>query len=208
MSRPSSSIAEALSTRFRTLDATRRQIERLSPKQLISNRAAEQMYEALYISAFASLEIFLEELFIGLLVEDSGLRSSQTDVIPRVRIKSHRVAREIIIGASRDYTDWLPYNRTAARADLFFRGGRPFSLLSDGDRSQLKACAVVRNAIAHRSRFSLREFEKKVIGSTPLPPRERRPAGYLRGQGSAAPPRTRFESLLGTMLRVARTLAA
>jgi len=183
-------------------------VEALSPRQLISKTGAERVYEALYISACTALEVFLEELFIGQLVENAGLKSSQIDVAPRLRIGSHRVARELVTGVNRKYVDWLPYDHTAGRAELFFRGGRPFSQLSEGDRSQLKTCSIVRNAIAHKSRFSQQLFEKKVIGSTPLPPRERKPSGYLRGFGSAAPPRTRFEILLGTMLKVATVLAA
>lgn len=165
------------------------------------------MYEALYITSFTTFEFFIEELFIGLLVEGHGYESARADVIPRATIRSHAVARELVFGVGNEYANWIPYGKTEGRAELFFRGGRPFSDLNDGDKSQLKICSIIRNAIAHRSRLSMSLFEEKVIGSSPIPPRERHPGSYLRGLSSAVPIRTRFENSVGTLLRVARLLA-
>jgi hypothetical protein len=165
------------------------------------------MYEALFISAHVSVETFLEDLFIGLLVQGHGVISSRADVVARVHVRLYKIARELIYGAGRNYVDWLPYERTINLAELFFRGGRPFNDLSPSQKDALFRGHTIRNAIAHQSRFSLGQFKRRVIGSTPLPPNERNPAGYLRGLFRTSPNQTRFSNLLAQLLLVARDLA-
>ncbi len=210
--RPSRTLAEALARRYRALDLTRRNIERLFDNGHISLRAAEQMYEGLFLSAFTAFETFIEELFVGLLVTDAGLYCQAIDVVPRLTVRSHAVAREMVIGAGRNYVDWLPYERTEERAELFFRGGRPFTALRGtamaAGRSVLQRGAVLRNAIAHKSRYSLTRFERDVIRGTPLTSVERKPAGFLRGIAAAVPAQTRYETYATAILTVARTIAA
>jgi len=174
---------------------------------LLSQDAADRMYEALFLSAHVAIEGFIEELFLGLLIKNRGVQSSRVDVKPRVDVRSHRVARELITGAGRKYVDWLPYDRTVDLAKLFFRGGRPFDDLSQAQKTLLSRGHTIRNAIAHRSRYSLSQFERYMIGSTPLPPKERHPAGYLRGLFRTSPAQTRFSNLLAQLLLVARDLA-
>jgi hypothetical protein len=173
----------------------------------LSREAVARMYEALFLSAHVSAEGFLEELFLGLLVSGHGIKSGRTDIVPRVEIRSYSIARELITGAGRRYVDWLPYDRTVDLAKLFFRGARPFNDLSETQRMVLFRCHTIRIAIAHRSRYSLSQFERHVIGSTPLPPSERDPAGYLRGFFRISPTQTRFSNLLAQLLLIARDLA-
>ena len=123
------------------------------------------------------------------------------------KVRTYKIARELITGAGRRYVDWLPYERTVDLAKLFFRGGRPFDDLSQTQKQLLSRGHTIRNAIAHRSRYSLGQFERPIIGSTPLPPKERRPAGYLRVLLRTAPAQTRFSNLLAQLLLVARDLA-
>jgi hypothetical protein len=189
------------------LERTRANVESLVKGDLLSHDAADRMYEALFISAHVSVETFLEDLFVGLLVQGYGVISSRVDVVARVHVRSYRIARELINGAGRSYVDWLPYERTIDLAKLFFRGGRPFDDLSQPQKDVLLRGRTIRNAIAHRSRFSIRQFERRVIGSTPLPPNERSPAGYLRGLFRTSPDQTRFSNLLAQLLLVARDLA-
>ena len=210
--RPSRTLAESLARRYRSLELTRQRIEKLVGDGEISLRAAEHMYEGLFLSTFTAFETFVEELFVGLLVSNAGLYSETADVVPRFTIRSHIVARDLVIGAGRQYVDWLPSERTEERANVFFRGGRPFTLLRDPTMANVLAVlgrgTIVRNAIAHKSRYSLHRFELNVIRGTALPPRERTPAGFLRGVGAGAPVETRYETYATGILTVARSLAS
>jgi hypothetical protein len=189
------------------LESARRKVDSLTRQGSLSQQAALRMYEGLYLSAHVAFESFLEELFLGLLVTGKGVESSRGDVIPRIEIRSHKVAMDLIIGPGKKYVDWIPFDRTVELAKLFFRGGRPFSSLSSVHKQTLSRSHFIRNAIAHRSRHSLRQFEHHVIGNTPLPPGERTPAGYLSGIFRVAPAQTRFSNLLAQMLLCARDLA-
>jgi hypothetical protein len=122
-------------------------------------------------------------------------------------VRSHGVARDMVLAPGQRYVDWLPYEKTLHQAKRLFQGARPFSLVSDSQTQVLDRAVKIRNAIAHKSRHSLSTFEKRVIGSTPVPPREATPAGYLRGLLMAAPPRTRFEDYTSSLASIARLLA-
>jgi hypothetical protein len=165
------------------------------------------MYEALFLNAHVAFEAFLEDLFFGLLVSGGGVESRRNDVGPRITVASHKVAREVIISSSRAYIDWFPYERTLDLANRFFRGGRPFSLLTPNQKETLAQCHIIRNVIAHKSRSSIDKFERRVIGAAPLPASEKHPAGYLRGLFRIRPSQTRFENLLAQVLLIARVLA-
>lgn len=207
MGKSSSTLAEDFARKARTLEATRRNIESLRTRDLLSRRALLHAYEGLFLNIHVAFEGLIEDLFVGLLISNGGLTSSRSDIGPRVVIRSHAVARELVLGPGRGYADWLPYERTLERAKLFFRGGRPFTDVTDGDRQQLKKSSAIRNAIAHRSRHSLKKFEKVAIGSTPLPSGERRPAGFLSGRFRVSPSQTRYEDLVSQMLMIAHKLA-
>jgi hypothetical protein len=168
------------------------------------------MYEGLFLSVFTAFEGFLEELFVGLLVADGGLTAAGGAVVPRLTVRSHLVAREMVL-SGRNYVEWLPFSRTMERAALFFRGGRPFERLNDdymaNQRGVLERAILVRNAIAHRSRYSISRFENDVIRGTPVTREERSPAGFLRGLLATMPPETRYETYVSGILSIARTLA-
>jgi len=172
------------------------------------------MYEGLFLSAFTAFESFLESLFLRLLVEGGRHGNRRVGPIPRVTVRSYGVARTIVVGSGRKYADWLPYDLTIQRAELFFRAGKPFTRLQDksatssvkGVRDVLDRGVVIRNAIAHKSKHSLERFEREALRGIPLGPRERTPAGFLRGALVAAPPQTRFESYVSGVLAAARVL--
>lgn len=207
MSKPSSTLSDKLLKRFRALDVTRANIDRLHYNNLLSQTAKSRMYEGLFLSAHVSFEGFIEELFFGLLIDGQGVRSSRRDIIPRISVKSHIIAREVVIGVGKKYVDWLPYDKTDQLSKLYFRGGRPFSDISNPNKDTLKKCSLIRNVIAHKSRHSIKQFEKGVIGSTPLLPRESSAAGYLQGFLRIAPAQTRFSNLLSQLSLIARDLS-
>lgn len=201
-------LAEGLAVRFRLLDATRRRIEGLGSKGALPRRAIELVYEGLFLSAVTSFESFLEELFLELLVtKGSNVSASRAKAKPRIVVRSASVARELAVGPSRKYVDWLPYDKTVERAKIFFTGGRPFTAAPDSALIVLKKGATIRNVIAHKSRHSVRKFENEVLNHAPLTPRERTAAGFLRGVLAIGPPhQTRYEAYVSNMLTIARIL--
>jgi hypothetical protein len=205
VSRATRKLFASLLTQFGSLDATRRRVDGLVVSGNLSRRAAEQVYESLFLSSFTAFEVFIDELFLTLLVKQKD--ASRTGAIPRVTVRSFAVGRELIMGAGRNYVDWLPYDRTVERANLFFRGGRPFTNVSPGDRELVNKAQIIRNAIAHRSRYSEKRFERDIIGTTAVPLREYKPAAYLRGLVSGAPPLTRYENFSAGLLSVGKQLS-
>lgn len=207
MARPCSPLADALASRFRSIERTRSRVESLASAGHVSVRATEQVYEGLFLNTVTGFESFLETLFIGLLVGGSNGLRSKHDVRARILVRSHGIAREIVLAPRQKYVDWLPYDKTLDQAERLFQGSRPFSLVSDPQTQLLDKAVKIRNAIAHKSRHSLSIFERFVIGNTPVGPRESTPAGYLRGLLMAAPPRTRFEDYASSLAAMARLLA-
>ena len=115
------------------------------------------------------------------------------------------MARDVVTGG-KAYLSWFPYDWTEKRAQAFFSGGRPFTLLNAADKVFLQDLVTIRNAVAHQSSHALRKFEKRLISGTPLLPRERTPVGYLRSILRAAPVQTRYEQIAAECARVAYTL--
>ncbi len=189
------------------LEKTRRKMESLLLKKIVVRRDIEQVYEGLYMSSITSLENWIEDLFIGLLV--GRLKHCSSSVTPRVSFKSDRVAREVIF-SDRNYLDWLPYKYTEKRANAFFRNGMPFTCLNKpenkADLKKLEILFHIRNVIAHKSAYSKKKFENEVIGSSPVTQQERTPAGYLRGIFRITPTQTRYENLINEMASIAKKL--
>lgn len=195
--------ANAFGARLRALEATRQQVDSLFESGRLSRRAIDHIYEGLFISAVAAFEVFIEELFLRLLVRRP---QKSTNVHPRIRVNSFLVARTVV-AAGRNYADWLPYNdHTAKRAKIYFRAGRPFTTLPSQQTDVLQRITMIRNLIAHRSRHSQQQFEKHVIGNTPLTPRERRPGAFLRGILTPEPMETRFQNYASTLGQAAHKL--
>ena len=185
---------------LRYLDPTRLKMETLLGKGIIVRRDIEQIYNGLYLDAVCSFERFLEVLFIGLLVGRFNHPSSH--VIPRVTFKSDMVARDVVVGGNR-YVDWLPYDRTEQRAKAFFRNGLPFTSFQSQDKQLIEQIFYIRNAIAHKSNYSKKIFERHVIGSISIAPRDRNPAGFLRTKFRISPVQTHYENLIVQMANIA-----
>lgn len=175
-------------------------MEALYAQNHIVRRDIEQVYSGLYIEAISSLETYIEKLFLGLLV--GNVIHNSNKVYPRISFRSHSIARDVVYGG-RQYVDWFPYYRTEMRANAFFRNGFPFTLLDKADKNRIENIFCIRNAIAHKSNYSLKKFEKEIIGSSILMPRERTPVGYLRSRFRIAPLQTRYEQLISNISYIA-----
>lgn len=191
-----------LTARLRTTEATRTKVEFLVTSGSMTRREAERVYEGLFMRAITTLEAFLEELFFLTVLGESG--HPRARALPRAHFRSRAVLSEFVLGG-RDYVDWLPYRATEDRASVYLRKGRPFTELSDGQKSKIRQWHLTRNAIAHPGRHAQIQFRRKVIGEMTLLPHEKTPAGFL---GSTLRPNLRrFESILGEMQKIGSDLS-
>ena len=161
-----------------------------------------RIYGGAFVAFHSYLENSLEDLFLGLVTQRLEIRG----VRPLVSISGDRVAQRVVFGG-RNYADWLPFNKqTVPRAEAFLSSGRPFTELSKADRNFLDDLALLRNALAHESGHSMKQFRRVYVGNRALPPQQTRPAGYLRGQHTLN--QRRFEYLLGQAAHIVGTLCS
>ena len=203
MPRTTTSLSSEFSGHLRNLEMTRTKMERLLSTGDIVTRDINQVYVGLYLEVIASFERLIENLFIGLL--SGGLITNSKSVVPLISFRNRQAIRAIVY-SGRNYGDWLPYDRTEQLANRFFRQGIPFTSLDSSDKDQIRTCLYIRNAIAHKSRYSKRIFERYVLGSQSLMPRERTPVGYLRSIFRAAPIQRRYEHFTIAMATIASKL--
>jgi hypothetical protein len=193
-----------LQRNLQRLNYTRHRMEKLFAAEIISKTDLDSVYEALFLRAVTSFEAFLEDLFLAIL-EGRARYNKQ-----RVRVLMSAASREAlmqILLQGNAFMNWLPFTNTVKRASLYLKDGKPFTELSDGDKSQLKTITVIRNAIAHKSPHALVEFERTVTNSLPLLLNERSPAGFLRSRITSGPAQSRFEVYMGELGRCAGLLS-
>jgi hypothetical protein len=200
--KPANVLSDDFAARLKKFERARAKLERLLLSGHVSRQEVSLFYEGIFLRTVTSFEGLVEDLFVGLL---TGRLRPGRNVHPRISIQSHTVAREIMLGG-RPYVDWLPYHFTDKRADAFFRGGRPFSKLDNADKRSLERMLIIRHAVAHQSRAARQRFEREVIGTAPLLPGERTPAGFLRSVFRLTPPQTQYEDIAATCALLARKL--
>jgi hypothetical protein len=183
------------------LDYTRMRMEGLYQNDKIALRDLHSVYEALFLRAVTSFEVFLEEHFVSILERRTRFRSRGVSV--RMKATSGDALMEILLQGNK-YMIWLPFDNTEKRARIYLKDGKPFSDLTDGDKSMIKTITTIRHAIAHKSRHATGEFGRTVVGAQSLLRGERHPAGYLRSQTS--PSVNRFEIYVGELGRIAGVL--
>ncbi len=160
------------------------------------------VYEALFLRAVTGFEVFLEGLFYSILSGSANYPKRR--VSPRMNAVSNRALKDILL-QGKSYLDWIPIDRTIERAEIYLNGGRPFSELSDADRSAIKNISLIRHAIAHRGDHAKKVFREKVIGAMALLPVEKKPAGFLRSQANNG--QRRFEVYIIQLGRIALELS-
>lgn len=204
MAKAASHLSSGLAGHLRRIDQVRRKAENLHQGLQVRRHEIELIYAGLYLDVVVSFERFLESLFLGYL---SGRLVRRKGIVPRVTFRSEAVARDVVLGG-KSYVDWFPYpGETLRRANAFFRSGRPFSDLDKPEKRVLQEALYIRNAIAHRSRHSLRMFETEVLGSQALLSHEKTPTGYLRSMFRQNPAQTRFESFAVDLATISSKLA-
>lgn len=201
--RESNLLALRFAQRLRTLERTRVKAEALFSAGHFGKRDVGYIYEAIFLTLMTRFESLLEELFFALLM--GRMISADPRTRGKVTTQSEVVIRDIV-HAGDNYLKWLPYKDTENRAYYYFASGMPFSQLDDGDKSFLSQCMIIRNALAHKSKFALTQFHHKVGGVAGLPPRERTPAAFLRSEFRAAPVQRRYENFAARIGLIAAKL--
>lgn len=181
------SAEKELRYRLRRLEKTRLRIEGLHQSRRLPRQDVERLYEGLFLSMVTGFERFLERLFFEVLLDDTRHTAR---ILPKATFGSAKTLREFVL-ADQAFVDWLPYSSTEERALLFLRKGRPFTEIPGSSKGEMKRWMAIRHAIAHSSDHSRQKFQHVVVGNTPLPPRQRTPAGWLRSTSRIG--LTRFE---------------
>lgn len=199
---------EILQKKLKALNYTRLNTDNLFYKNRLTNRDVNQIYAGLLLNAYICFEILIRDLFLALLIKSSKFKSDAKHnskiitVTPRVVVNSYKIAYDIMKGPNNKFINWLPYENTKKMADIYFSGGRPFSLLTQNDTQQLTKITIIRNVIAHKSNRSLKRFEEEVIANINVPVKERQVAYYLRGIYRRSPSQTRYENLISQILNI------
>jgi hypothetical protein len=161
-----------------------------------------RVYAGAFLSFHTFIERSLERLFLGLLMSRLELK----DVRPLIEVRSEKVG-QAVLAAGRRYVDWLPLDQHAIpRAKAFLSSGRPFSTVSSADKRLLESLGTIRNALTHESAHARRRFRREFVDDLALPPNQRTPSGYLRGQHHLGV--TRFDHYLAETSAVFARLCA
>lgn len=197
-SKPTSVIADACARRASYLVGYTARVASRCPSEADRN----QIFAGAYVSYVAFFEQQLEELFVGLVT--GALTHPNAGVRPVVTIPNRSAAKSVIM-AGRSYVDWLPYEQhTKRRAPAFLVAGAPFLGLGKAERDSLNKASILRNALAHQSDHSQRQFAAEFTQGRTLRTTELKPAGYLRGSHSIN--RSRFQVQLEQLVAVIQQL--
>ena len=108
----------------------------------------------------------------------------------------------------RPYLDWLPYkDQTIPRARNYFNDGKPFTLLTPSQESNLDDYCTIRNALAHKSDSARTKFQRLISG-LPLLPHEKSPAGYLRSRPYSMSKQTQYEIAVLELANIANVICS
>lgn len=187
------------------LERTRIAGENLLISGQFDQDSLEKLYSGLFIEVFTNFENLIEKLFFGLLTRQFINSSGTKPLVPK---SSSQLVSALLLIGGKNYLDWLPYDRTLERAKIIFPSGEPFTLLSNDQKQKLKEYHLIRNAIAHKSDNAKQKFEREVIGSRTLLPREKTPVGFLRSQFRASPIQIQYENIVQELQSMAHTICS
>ncbi len=201
--------ANELATKFELkisdLEATRKRMDKLYKDKIIYTKDIEHVYEGIFLKAVTSFESYIENLFLGILYNQYKLPGKKKHT--RVTFSSRQVTRDIVFGGQ-NYTDWMPFDKLKKKADIFYNEGKPFTVLNQQDKNSLAQIMSIRNAIAHKSPYSDKIFQKTVISSSiGLPEKNKTPAGFLRYVFRSQPDQTKFENYMIELVGITSKMA-
>jgi hypothetical protein len=197
-------LLDRFSRRLDGLEHTQKRAENLFVQAALRKRDAEAIYEGLFLRAITAFEAFLEEYFYLLVDQKAGF-PQRARVGCRLTVKSAKL--EPILLQGKKYLDWLPFDRTKERANLFLHGGRPFSTMAQIHVDAIHRSVVLRHAIAHSGEHAKRKFRTVVLQNLVLRPDEQTPAGFLRNV-AIHPDVRRFNLMLANLRAAAIALTS
>ena len=162
----------------------------------------EEVFELTFLNVFTSFETQLSEVMkTNMMMEYAGNGHVRSLVRPRSRAQAGRLLQ----GAGR-YIQLLPIEQLEKVASVFLKDGGPFTVLSEGAKSELRKSYAIRNHIAHRSEDSKKTFRKKILDQVNLPARRHSAGYYLKSQITGS--RTYFDHHSAELGRVLQTFCA
>ena len=198
-----SSLADKFIVHTQELEKTRSKMEALFTGGQVDFIDIEQVYSGIYLDIFTEFEITIENLFLGLL--SGSLYSRKIPIKRKAKIQSVSMTQQIVFG-DRQYLDWLPYkDKTIPRAEDYFVDGKPFTLLTPAQKSNLDNYCIIRNALAHKSDIAKIKFQRLINGLSLLP-REKSPTGYLRSCPYSASTQTQYEIFVWELIGMTKNL--
>jgi hypothetical protein len=197
MPKSSKTLHKELLKKLKALDNTRKNFERAFSTTTIKIDDISQAYAGLYLDLFTEFENLIEKLFMGLLNGD--IKPNNSLITKKVTIKPATEIEAVLLGEKKNYLDWLPYpDNTIDRAKIYFTDGRPFTFLSEIQKNKISNYHKIRNAIAHKSKKAMKEFNS-ITSFLTLLPHEKSPQGYLRNIPNRSTGKTQLE-IIGTEL--------
>ena len=202
MPKNSLTIHKEFQKKVKELNEIRRNFEVAFNAGNINAQDIIQAYSGLYLETFTYFENLIEMLFLGMISGEVAHHNSI--IVKKIKIKPATETQAVIF-AQKPYLDWLPFDKTIPRANIYFTDGKPFSLLTTDQNKKLTNYHKIRNAIAHKSGKAILEFEKIINGLTLLPI-EKTPTGYLRNIPSAATNKTQLQIISEELVAISFTL--
>lgn len=162
----------------------------------------EAIFELSFLNIFSSFETQISELMkTNMLLENGSDGNIRSLSIPRSRAQSGRILQ----GTGR-YVQLMPIEQLEKIATVYLKGGKPFTTLSEGEKTQVRKCYAIRNHIAHKSDDSRRSFKKKILDQVSIPAHRHTAGFYLRSQISRG--RTYFDHHAAELGKTLQTLCS
>jgi hypothetical protein len=141
----------------------------------LSQASLDALFHASFLSLHSHFEIFLEDLFYSTMTGASRIAECAPHAVFESREKV-----QLLFFANVNYVSWMPFDQHAKKISRrAYISGSPFDRLSrqSVESNLLKEFTNIRNAIAHKSKHSLREVEPLI---RQMRPGRRNVAEYLQ----------------------------
>ncbi len=156
--------------------------------------------ELVYTSTFLAMCCNWEGLLETALFEVvCGPKSKKPGRNRLASFRSRKHFKGVLLHPNRDYVGLENLNKTISLASLYVERGRPFSEVSESNKTYLGHIVQIRNAIAHQSDVAVTKFKEKVPGVDALPVHRRAPGPFLRHVFRSAPDQTRLELYIASL---------
>jgi hypothetical protein len=163
------------------------------------------MIELAFLRAFLAWEGFLEESCLQYMLGQRPLRGR---ALVRYVLPPNRRTAQALAADGRDYARWDGAAEVAARAERFFRDGRPLASVLRGVQNTLNDAKTVRNGVAHDSESAREKFEGLARRELSSVPRRLTVGGFLNtSKPGSTPPHSFLEFYLDKLAAAADQIA-